>query len=88
MKDLVVVDVLNDFYVNNFFLTLCLRGVMEIVADGHPITKKTIEFDIDNLPNKIARELERYVKQCLMMGNKKKKGSGKQEINLEGIKQT
>ena len=34
-----------------------LRGVMEIVMDGHEITKKTVEFDIDNLPNKIAREL-------------------------------
>ena len=60
---------------------------MEIVADGHPIMKKTIEFDIDNLPNRIARELEKYVKQCLISGSKKKKGSGKQEVNLDGIKQ-
>ena len=36
---------------------------------------ETLEFDIDTLPPKKCRELERYVKRCLEQ-NKRKKGQG------------
>jgi hypothetical protein len=48
-----------------------LRGVWEIVSKG--IThqnKEEIEFDIDSLPVKITRELERFVKNKLMQLNR------------------
>ena len=58
---------------------------MEIVADGRTISNKQHDIVIDDLPNKVARELERYVKQCLISGSKGKKGA-KLKVNLDGIK--
>lgn len=57
-----------------------LRGVWEIVSHGLPSlqNKEEIEFDIDSLPTRITRELERFVKSKLNQMNKsvqnKKKG--------------
>jgi len=41
-----------------------LRGVWEIVSEGmqHNNNREELEFDIDTLPVKITRELEKYVK--------------------------
>lgn len=57
-----------------------LRGVWEIVSQGLPNlhNKEEIEFDIDALPTRITRELERFVKSKLSQMNRgaqnKKKG--------------
>jgi len=57
-----------------------LRGVWDIVSEGLPYNqqnKEELEFDIDTLPVRITRELERYVKSKMSMLNKnqsKKKG--------------
>ena len=53
----------------------CLRGVWEIVSKGMPMNeqnKEELEFDIDTLPTKVARELEKYVKEKLAMLKKVK----------------
>jgi len=44
-----------------------LRGVWEIVSDGTQHTKNSeeLEFDIDTLPVKVTRELEKYVRNKL-----------------------
>lgn len=60
-----------------------LRGVCQIVSDGIPDSannKEVLEFDIDLLPIRKVRELERYVKAKLNIANKnqsKKKSSKK-----------
>lgn len=61
-----------------------LIGVIPIIRDGEEMAtnNRTLEFDIETLPTKKCRELERYVKKC-GIGNtsssKKKKGGAKQE---------
>lgn len=61
-----------------------LRGVWEIVNDGilnqH---KEELEFDIDTLPVKKCRELERYVnaKLALIRKNENKDGKGKGKVS-------
>lgn len=50
-----------------------LRGVCQIVSDGLPDTsgnKEVLEFDIDMLPVRKVRELEKYVKAKLNLANK------------------
>eukprot|EP01017_Pseudomicrothorax_dubius_P043535 TRINITY_DN726_c0_g1_i6.p1 TRINITY_DN726_c0_g1~~TRINITY_DN726_c0_g1_i6.p1 ORF type:complete len:352 (-),score=83.61 TRINITY_DN726_c0_g1_i6:162-1217(-) len=50
-----------------------LKGVWEIVSEGLPHNqqnKEEIEFDIDTLPTRKVRELERYVKNKLAQLNK------------------
>ena len=44
-----------------------LRGLISIIKDSLPkdIQGTELEFDIDTLPPKVCRELERYVKSCL-----------------------
>lgn len=44
-----------------------LKGVVSIVTDGNPVNNgaKMFEIDIDNLPLKKLRELDRYIKMCL-----------------------
>ena len=56
-----------------------LRGVWEIVSEGMPHNqshKEELEFDIDTLPVKVTRELEKYVKAKLIQINKNKKKRG------------
>mmetsp|Transcript_50844 Transcript_50844/g.58464 ORF Transcript_50844/g.58464 Transcript_50844/m.58464 type:complete len:155 (+) Transcript_50844:31-495(+) len=60
-----------------------LRGVCQIVSDGIPDSannKEVLEFDIDLLPVRKVRELERYVKAKLSQaakGQSKKKNAKK-----------
>ena len=46
-----------------------LRGVWEIVSQSLPANqvKEELEFDIDSLPTKTCRTLERYVNQKLQL---------------------
>ena len=53
-----------------------LRGIIEIMQETCAEGRETLEFDIDSLPPRKCRELERYVKKCLSQ-NKKKKGLAK-----------
>jgi len=64
-----------------------LRGVWEIVSKGLPNTqnnKEELVFDIDALPVKVTRELERYVKRMLNINqakpSKKRNEPPKQQI--------
>jgi hypothetical protein len=50
-----------------------LRGVYEIVKENMEIKHDSVEFDLDTLPAKVCRELERYVKQKLNTYAKQKK---------------
>ena len=61
-----------------------LKGVLDIVKECMAIQGEELEFDIDKLPAKVCRELERYVKQCLQNSTrtKKKKSSA---VNINGI---
>jgi hypothetical protein len=54
-----------------------LRGVWEIVSKGLPNNqnnKEELVFDIDALPVKVTRELDRYVRSKISMNNKSNKG--------------
>lgn len=42
-----------------------LKGVLDIVKECMDIKGDELEFDIDKLPGKVCRELEKYVKTCL-----------------------
>ena len=54
-----------------------LKGVLEIVKECMDIKGEELEFDIDNLPPKVCRELDIYVKNCL---------SGKKKPFVEPVK--
>lgn len=41
------------------------KGVLDIVRDSMEMVGQELEIDIEKMPPKTARELERYVKQCL-----------------------
>lgn len=61
-----------------------LSGVLKIVKGCLTTAGDELEFDLEKLPNKICRELDRYIKQCLQFKPNKKiavKDSGK-EMNL------
>eukprot|EP00357_Protocruzia_adherens_P032738 CAMPEP_0115008142 /NCGR_PEP_ID=MMETSP0216-20121206/21706_1 /TAXON_ID=223996 /ORGANISM="Protocruzia adherens, Strain Boccale" /LENGTH=608 /DNA_ID=CAMNT_0002375433 /DNA_START=1216 /DNA_END=3042 /DNA_ORIENTATION=+ len=63
-----------------------LRGIVSIINENNPTATKKDEliFDIDTLPTRVARELERYVKGCLNPKTRKpRKGP-----NLNGLKQS
>ena len=48
-----------------------LKGIIKILNENNSVPKsKYFEFDIDKLPNKKLRELERYVKECLIVNNR------------------
>lgn len=48
-----------------------LKGIIKILNENNSVPKsKYFEFDIDKLPNKKLRELERYVKDCLIINNR------------------
>lgn len=56
-----------------------LKGVLEIVKECMDIKGEELEFDIDNLPPKVCRELDVYVKNC---------SSGKKKSMSEPVKVT
>ena len=57
-----------------------IRGIYQIVSDELPNSggnQEVLEFDIDLLPVRKTRELERYVKAKLSLANKNKNHSKK-----------
>mmetsp|Transcript_13350 Transcript_13350/g.19489 ORF Transcript_13350/g.19489 Transcript_13350/m.19489 type:complete len:416 (+) Transcript_13350:19-1266(+) len=63
-----------------------LRGVLDIVQESMDVQGEELEFDVDKLPAKTCRELEKYVKQCLQTASRSKKKKPQTAINIEGIK--
>ena len=47
-----------------------LKGVLDIVRECTDMKGKELEFDIDKLPAKVCRELDKYIKQCMQGNNK------------------
>ena len=51
-----------------------LKGIIRILNDSDSVPKsKYFEFDIDKLPNKKLRDLEKYVKDCISANNRNSK---------------
>lgn len=50
-----------------------LSGVLKIVKRNTAFIGGEFEFDLEKLPNKVCRELEKYIKQCLQIKNHKEK---------------
>ena len=51
-----------------------LKGIIRILKDSDSYPKtKYFEFDIDKLPTKKLRDLEKYVKECININNKNSK---------------
>ena len=60
-----------------------LKGIIKILNENNSVPKsKYFEFDIDKLPNKKLRELERYVKECLIANNRNLSSSSANPKNL------
>ena len=65
----------------------CLRGIWEIVSKAIPMqnhSNEELEFDLNNLPNRVLRELERYVKSKLSLQTKSapKKKKSPSPVNI------
>lgn len=59
-----------------------LKGIIKILSDNNSMPKsKYFEFDIDKLPNKKLRELEKYVKECLALNNSSNKNNSSNNNN-------
>ena len=52
-----------------------LNGVLKIVKKNKGFKGGELEFDLEKLPNKVLRELEKYIKQCLLAKNLKNKST-------------
>jgi len=67
-----------------------LRGIIDIISDTVDINKSkdVLEFDIDSLPPRKCRELEKYVKQCLGITKTKKKVEVKKAPEINRIAQS
>ncbi|OMJ87017.1 hypothetical protein SteCoe_11345 [Stentor coeruleus] len=69
-----------------------LSGVLKIVKGCMNIQGDELEFDLENLPNKVCRDLEKYIKQCLQIKQTNKplrKGQndiGKNEVLIQNTK--
>ncbi|OMJ95558.1 hypothetical protein SteCoe_969 [Stentor coeruleus] len=50
-----------------------LKGVLDIVKECTDTKGEELEFDIDKLPPKVCRDLDRYVKNCLQNINRSQK---------------
>ena len=61
-----------------------LKGVLDIVKECMDIKGEELEFDIEKLPPKVCRELDKYVKNCLQLINRSQKS--KKTANIDGIK--
>jgi len=62
-----------------------LKGVWEIVSEGlnqQSNTKEVLEFDINSLPVRVTKELDKYVKHKMSTANKSK---NKSKTNLQTI---
>lgn len=63
-----------------------LRGIIKILTDNNDVMKsKYFEFDIDKLPIKKLRELEKYVKGCLSSNNPKNNDNIPHNVNNNNI---
>lgn len=56
------------------------KGVLDIVRECMDMKGEELEFDIENLPPRVCRELDKYVKQCLMNSGKSKKKNTVEQI--------
>ena len=66
-----------------------LAGVLKIVKGSITNTGEELEFDLEKLPNKVCRELDRYIKQCLQFKQTKKSGGkdvSKSPGNVQAVK--
>ena len=61
-----------------------LNGVLKIVKGCMDIQGDELEFDVEKLPQKVCRELERYIKQCLQIKPQRKK-SAAEYVKTEAI---
>lgn len=52
-----------------------LKGVLDIVKECTDIKGEELEFDIDKLPPKVCRDLDKYVKNCIQNINRSQKKS-------------
>ena len=50
-----------------------LNGVMKIVKGPNNIKGEEFEFDVEKLSEKVLKELDKYVKQCLLVKPSKRK---------------
>lgn len=50
-----------------------LKGVLDIVKECTDIKGEELEFDIDKLPARVCRELDKYTKQCLQNSSRSQK---------------
>ena len=66
-----------------------LKGIIRILndSDSYPKTKY-FEFDIDKLPTKKLRELEKYVKECININNRNSKNQNANNKNQNAKENT
>ena len=64
-----------------------LKGIVKLLSNNNDINTKYFEFDIDTLPIKKLRELEKYVKNCLNMNNNINKINSKNRNINENIRE-
>ena len=62
-----------------------LKGVIDIVKECMDVGGEEFEFDLDKIPPKICRDLERYVKQSLQNSSKSQKKKKPAAVNINGI---
>ncbi|CAG9331919.1 BRDT_8 [Blepharisma stoltei] len=63
-----------------------LRGVLDIVKKCMDVNGKEFQFDVENLPTAICRELEKYVKACLKNESpNKSKANGMNREDIERV---
>ena len=60
-----------------------LKGIVKLLSNNNDINAKYFEFDIDTLPIKKLRELEKYVKNCLNMNNNINNGNIRENQNIK-----
>ncbi len=59
-----------------------LKGIISILSDSNSVEQnlRYFEFDIENLPVRKLRELEKYVKKCIQSTKNKKVMTEKEKI--------
>ena len=70
-----------------------LKGIIRILNDSDSVPKsKYFELDIDKLPNKKLRDLEKYVKDCISANNRNSKNQhnniNRNQIQKDNINKT
>ena len=66
-----------------------LKGIIRILNDSDSYPKsKYFEFDIDKLPTKKLRDLEKYVKECININNKNSKNQNANNKNQNAKENT